>query len=171
MNRKGFILGVIFGLMSLAGLAQIDSVAVRLERIKACTDDSVKVAYADGISALLEKTAFGSFQGAAPVKYLGYKYDTKADVELFSWAIPLTGGLAFYNWFRFKDGKRVYLLRTLPGEETEMPPYLFYDLLAFESGGREYFALLGWAQTPNSNRKAVWIARFGTGGKCILMRN
>lgn len=165
MNRKGFILGVIFGLMSLAGLAQIDSVAVRLERIKACTDDSVKVAYADGIPALLEKTAFGSFQGAAPVKYLGYKYDTKADVELFSWAIPLTGGLAFYNWFRFKDGKRVYLLRTLPGEETEMPPYLFYDLLAFESGGREYFALLGWAQTPSSNRKAVWIARFGTGGK------
>lgn len=68
------------------------------------------------------------------MKYLGYKYDTKADVELFSWAIPLTGGLAFYNWFRFKDGKRVYLLRTLPGEETEMPPYLFYDLLAFESG-------------------------------------
>ena len=166
MNRKGFVLGMIFGLVSLTGMAQIDSVAVRLERIKACADDSVKVVYADGIPALLEKTAFGSFRGAAAVKYLGYKYCTNADAELFSWAVPLAEGLAYYNWFRLKEGNRVYLLRTLPGRETaEVPPYLFYDLLAFESGKREYFVLLGWAQTPNSNRKAALIARFGTGGK------
>lgn len=165
MNRKGFILGVIFGMLSLTGRAQIDSVAVRLERIKACSEDSVKVAYAGEIPAMLEKTAFGSFRGAAPVKYLGYKCSADAGAELFSWAIPLTKGLAYYNWFRFKDGNRVYLLRTLPGEETEVPPYLFYDLLPFKSGGKEYFVLLGWAQTPNSNRKAVLIARFGTGDK------
>lgn len=165
MNRKGFILGLIFGWASLAGMAQTDSVAVQLERIKACTDDSIKVAYADGIPAMLEKTAFGNFRGTAPVKYLGYKYGTNADVELFSWAVPLSGGLAYYNWFRLKEGKRTYLLRTLPGEETDVPSYLFYDLLAFESDGKQYFALLGWAQTSNSNRKAVIIARFGSGGK------
>lgn len=168
MNRKGFILGWIFGLLSLTGVAQTDSVAVRLERIKACTDDSVRIAYADEIPAMLEKTAFGSFQGAAPVKFLGYKYATNADAELFSWTVPLTGGLAYYNWFRFKEGNRVYLLRTLPGEESDVPPYLFYDLLAFESVKREYFVLLGWAQTPHSNRKIVLIARFGTGGKVFF---
>lgn len=168
MSRKRLILAVIFGLMSLAGMAQMDSVALRLERIKACTDDSLKVAYADGIPAMLEKTAFGSFRGAEPVKYLGYKYGTNADVELFSWAIPLTEGLAYYNWFRFKEGNRVYLLRTVPGEEADVPPYLFFDLVAFEADKREYFALLGWAQTPNSNRKAVLIARFGTGGKVFF---
>lgn len=151
----GFILGVIFGMLSLTGRAQIDSVcsAARTDQM-ACSEDSVKVAYAGEIPAMLEKTAFGSFRGAAPVKYLGYKCSADAGAELFSWAIPLTKGLAYYNWFRFKDGNRVYLLRTLPGEETEVPPYLFYDLLPFKSGGKEYFVLLGWAQTPNSNRKS-----------------
>lgn len=165
MSIKSFILLIVFFLMSVSAFAQIDSVAVRLERIKACEDDSLRLIYADGIPELLKNTMFGSCRVTKSVKFLGYKYCTNADVELFSWTVPLSTGLAYYNWFRFKEDGRVYLLRTLPDVKDEMPPYLFYDLLAFKSDGREYFVLLGWAQTPNSNQKAVWIARFDNGGK------
>lgn len=165
INMKETVLLAVFFLVTVSGFAQLDSVAVRLERIKTCENDSLRLLYADGIPELLKNTVFGSNQGVKPVKFLGYKHCVNADVELFSWTVPLSTGLAYYNWFRFKEGERVYVLRTLPGGKEEVPPYLFYDLLAFKSDGREYFVLLGWAQTATSNQKAVWIARFDNGGK------
>lgn len=174
MGVKGFLF-VLCLIMPVWVSAQIDSVSVALERIRACREDSLKIAYGDAIPDFLKNTAFGSCQGKVPVKFLGYKYCTNADAELFSWAIPLEKGLAYYNWFRMKEGNQVYFLRTLPGEKSDIPPYLFYDFLAFESNRRPYFVLLGWAQTPHSNQKAALIARFDRGGKVNfksrLMRN
>lgn len=145
--------------------AQIDSVARCLEKIKAATDDSSRVAYADGIADMLRKTTFGSYNVAAPVKFMGYKRCSNAEAELFAWSVPLEKGVTYYNLIRFKDKKTDYYLRSLPGEENSYPPYLFYDLLSFENNKKEYFVLLGWAQTPNTNQKIACIARFETNGK------
>lgn len=172
---KKTVLGILGCCGILTVQAQIDSVAMHLQKIKACPEDSLKIKYADRIVDFLAQTAFGTYPVSAPVKYLGYKQCSNAEVELFSWSIPLEQGLAYYNWFRFKGNGKTYYLRTLPGGEKEsVPAYLFYDLLAFESNQREYFVLLGWAQTRKSNRKAIWIARFDRNGtvnfKSRLMR-
>lgn len=165
MRIKSFILFVVSLFLAATGYAQLDSVGTRLLTIKACDNDSLKVVYADGIPDLLKATEFGSLQKKNPVKYLGYKYCSNSETELFSWSIPLTTGLAYYNWFRFKEGNKVYLLRTLPGEKNDIPPYYFYDLLAFRSDRQTYFVLLGWAQNRESNKKAICIARFDKGGR------
>ena len=87
-----------------------------------------------------------------------------AEAELFSWSVPLAGGAAFYNYFRFENKKRDVLLKYVPGKKG-VPPYLFYDFWAFTSGKKEYFVLLGWGETPKTNRKAILIADFTSAGK------
>lgn len=144
--------------------AQTDSVAIRLESIKNSSQDSVKLQYAEEIKEFLEKIPFGTYPENPPVRYLGYKKCTNAEAELYSWSVPLQKGLAYYNLFRFKDKRRDYFLRSLPGEESTYPPYLFYDFLAFEARDKMYFALLGWAQSRKTNQKGVFIARFKPNG-------
>lgn len=165
MNIRSWMLFMTFLFVVTAGHAQIDSVGTRLLKIKDSDNDSLKVAYADEIPGLLEKTEFASYLKTNPVKYLGYKHCSNSETELFSWSIPLTTGVAYYNWFRFKEENKSYFLRVLPGEKTDIPPYYFYDLLAFKSDKRDYFVLLGWAQNPESNKKAICIARFDKGGE------
>lgn len=150
-----------------AGVAfgQADSVVVRLERIKACDNDSLKGVYAEEIVELLKNSAFGTYEVLKPVKYLGYKRCINSEAELFSWSFPVQEGLAFYNLFRLKKGTVNYCLRSFPGKENATPAYLFYDFLSFKSEGDEYFVLLGWAQTKKVNQKAVWITRFEGNGQ------
>lgn len=143
---------------------QADSVAVRLQKIKSITDDSVKLVYADEIPAFLEQIAFGDYSLSAPVQFLGYKKCINEDTELFSWAIPLSRGQAFYNWFRFKEGNRTYLLKSVSGLKEGENSWLYYDLVGFENRKEQYFALLGWSRTRNTNRKIVQIARFEADG-------
>ena len=67
-----WILGVLLG----AGgpvRAQMDSVAIRLEKIKTATEDSVRLEYAGEIEYFIRSSAFGSYRTEKPVKYLGYK--------------------------------------------------------------------------------------------------
>lgn len=161
---KWLFLWVILGAAFGGVYGQADSVAVRLEKIRTCDDDSLKVVYADEIVQLLTQSAYGTYSALKPVKYLGYKRCINSDAELFSWSFPQEDGLAFYNLFRLKRGG-VYCLKSLPGKEPATPPYLFYDLLSFQSDGKEYFALLGWAQTKKTNQKAVLIARFDRNGQ------
>lgn len=149
--------------VTFKGMAQYSEIAVRLDSIKKTSDDGVKIVYANEIIKSLTASAFGSYDAAMVIKYLGYKRCMNDEAELFSWSVPMDNGLAYYNVFRFKEGQRSYVLKTLPGED-RTPAYLFYDLLAFKSDKEEYFVLLGWAQSKKSNQKAVLIAQFGPGG-------
>ena len=106
----------------------------------------------------------GTYDVSSGVQYLGYKRCLNAEAELFSWSVPLAGGAAFYNYFRFENKKRDVLLKYVPGKKG-VPPYLFYDFWAFMSGKKEYFVLLGWGETPKTNRKAILIADFTSAGK------
>ena len=109
-----WILGVLLG----AGgpvRAQMDSVVICLEKIKTATEDSVRLEYAGEIEYFIRSSAFGSYRTEKPVKYLGYKRSDDAGIELFSWAVPLREGQAFYNLFRFKNPERSYLIKALPG--------------------------------------------------------
>lgn len=151
-------------LAAVAARGQADSVAVRLQKIKALTDDSVKLVYADEIPACLENVEFGKYPLAAPVQYLGYKKCINEDVELFSWAIPMQKGQAFYNWFRFKEGNRTYLLKSFSEQKDGEDSWLYYDLVGFENRKEQYFALMGWNRTRNTNRKIVQIVRFEADG-------
>lgn len=154
---------LVFALLPVRG--QADSVAVRLERIKAATGDSLRLAYADEMVALLDSLPFGGYSALQPVKYLGYKKCSNAEAELFSWAVPLGEGEAFYNLFRFREGGKRYLIKSLPGGKGESSAWLYYDCLAFRSGGEAFFVLLGWNKTRNTNRKIVRIASFGGDGQ------
>lgn len=95
------------------------------------------------------------------MKYLGYKRSDDAGIELFSWAVPLREGQAFYNLFRFKNPERSYLIKALPGDRMA---WLFYDFVPFEHQKQGYVLLLGWSKTRNTNRKAVWVACFHPDG-------
>ena len=155
-----WILGVLLG----AGgpvRAQMDSVVICLEKIKTATEDSVRLEYAGEIEYFIRSSAFGSYRTEKPVKYLGYKRSDDAGIELFSWAVPLREGQAFYNLFRFKNPERSYLIKALPGDRMA---WLFYDFVPFEHQKQGYVLLLGWSKTRNTNRKAVWVACFHPDG-------
>ena len=107
--------------------AQMDSVVICLEKIKTATEDSVRLEYAGEIEYFIRSSAFGSYRTEKPVKYLGYKRSDDAGIELFSWAVPLREGQAFYNLFRFKNPERSYLIKALPGDRMA---WLFYVLWA-----------------------------------------
>lgn len=141
-----------------------DSVDVRMKAIVSSQDDSVKLQYADEIGRWLKQLPFGTYDSDKAVRYLGYKPCMNADTELFSWSIPVTKGYAFYNLFKFKEAGKDVLLKYVPGETTDVPPYLFYDLLAFYSHKELYYVLLGWGYTAKTDRKAVLIARFDDRG-------
>ena len=155
-----WILGVLLG----AGgpvRAQMDSVVICLEKIKTATEDSVRLEYAGEIEYFIRSSAFGSYRTEKPVKYLVYKRSDDAGIELFSWAVPLREGQAFYNLFRFKNPERSYLIKALPGDRMA---WLFYDFVPFEHQKQGYVLLLGWSKTRNTNRKAVWVACFHPDG-------
>lgn len=154
----------ILGLTVTGGMAQVSGIAARMDSIKAAVNDSVKVVYAGEIVTCLQTAGFGTYDVSKAIKYLGYKRCVNAEAELFSWSFPMEKGLAYYNVFLFKEGRKSYVLKSLPGEEGVSPAYLFYDLLAFKSRKEPYFVLLGWAQSKKSNQKAVLITRFGESG-------
>lgn len=159
--------GVFFVLMicTLSLHAQIDSVAVRMERIKAAETDSCRLKWADEIPEYLRKIEFGKYPVLAQVKFLGYRRCVNEEAEMFSWTVPLKEGLAYYTWFSLKEGNRKgYLLKYLPGGKEEEVGWLFYDLVAFRSDGETYYALLGWRKTGKTNQKIVRIARFKRNG-------
>lgn len=141
----------------------LDSVAVYFEKIKTGESDSLKISYADTILKQLDAVGFNTYNSLLPIKYLGHKLCTNAEVELFSWSVPLQAGLAYYNLFRFKAGQR-YCLKYIPGEISDIPPYLFYDLLMFKSEKTDYFVLLGWGEAKKTNKKIVLVARFAEHG-------
>lgn len=160
--KKGCIIVWLWWLVLPAG-AQIDSVAVYLQRIKEADEDSVRLAFSEQVAVFLDSVAWGS--GAlTPVPFLGYKPCVNAEAELFSWAVPLSRGQAFYNLFRFREGGR-YLLKYLPDAQGENPGWLYYDWLAFRSGKEECYALLGWNASRNTNRKSVRMVCFGKDGR------
>ena len=110
--------------------AQMDSVAVYMDKIKVATADSVKLACADRILVFLDSVKFWAYAEKTHVKYLGYKKCSNAEAELFSWVVPLQTGEALYNLFRFGEGGKNYLIKSLP--EDGNAGWLYYDLLAFE---------------------------------------
>jgi len=149
-----------------AGLVwgQTDSIAVRLQQIKVAAEDSVRLAYADGIPEYLQQVAYGEYAQLADVQFLGYKKCVNEEAELFSWAVPLRQGQMFYNWFRFKEGNKIYLLKSLSAGQGGQPAWLYYDFVKFEHQGTPYFVLLGWNRTRNTNQKIVQICRFRSDG-------
>lgn len=155
-------------LLSVAVCAQQtglrDTIAATMLKISVSEDDSLRIAYADEIGEHIKQITFGSYPMLTPVKYLGYKYDQKAGVELYAWNFPVKGEYGYYNLFRFKDGES-YILKSVPGDQGTVPPYLFYDFIPFRSGGQEYLALLGVAPGKKINKKVVLIAAFGKGGQ------
>lgn len=160
-----FVLLLLIGIsVSGRALCQVDTVAVFLQKIKSASDDSVKLIYADQISACLEKIGYGSYALTAPVKFMGYKKCVNEEAELFSWTIPIENGQMFYNWFRFKEEAKPYLLKSVSRPDSESSAWLYYDMIAFDSGGERYFAILGWNRTRNTNQKIVRIARFEENG-------
>ena len=155
-----WILGVLLGAGGTVQ-AQMDRVAICLEKIKTATEDSVRLKYASEIEHFIQSSAFGSYRPEEPVKYLGYKKSDDAGIELFSWAVPLREGQAFYNLFRFKNPEQSYLIKALPGDRMA---WLFYDFIPFEHQKQEYVLLLGWSKTRNTNQKAIWVACFHPDG-------
>lgn len=147
-----------------------DSIAACMQRLVAATEDSSKLKYSDEMAAWIEKLSVGEYDAAKGIKYLGHKACRNAKAELFSWSIPLSGGAAYYNYFLFEDKGRSVLLKSLPGDKTGVPPYLFYDFWAFDSNEREYFVLLGWGETAKTNRKIILIAEFTPSGKVNFNR-
>ncbi len=141
-----------------------DSVAACMQRLVAAQEDSLKLKYSDEMAGWIARLERGTYDVSRGVQYLGYKRCLNAEAELFSWSVPLAGGAAFYNYFRFENKKRDVLLKYVPGKKG-IPPYLFYDFWAFTSGKKEYFVLLGWGETPKTNRKAILIADFTSAGK------
>lgn len=164
MFRLVIFILTFFSILNIA-YAQLDSVAVRLQNISIITEDSIKLQYADEIPACLEQIKFGEYPLGTTVRFLGYRKCVNADVELFSYAIPLKEGQMFYNWFRFKEDNRSYLLKTSSVNKSDQPAWLFYDLVEFKNQGKFYFALLGWNKTRTTNQKIVQIVRFGEHGK------
>lgn len=156
-------LGVLLLLLGFGGTlrAQMDSVAVRFEQIRTAAEDTVRLKYAGDIENFIRSSAFGSYRPELPVKYLGYKKSDDYGIELFSWAVPLREGQAFYNVFRFQNPERSYLIRSLPGDRMD---WLFYDFVPFGHQGQCYLLLLGWSKTRNTNRKAVLVACFQPDG-------
>lgn len=147
-----------------------DSIAACMERLAAETGDSLKLRYSDEMAEWIGKLGVGEYDAARGVKYLGYRPCPNARAELFSWSIPLSGGAAYYNYFLFEDKGKSVLLKSLPGDKTGVPPYLFYDFWAFDSDKREYFILLGWGETAKTNRKAILVAEFSPSGKVDFTR-
>ena len=149
----------------LPGWAQADSIAVSFERMKEAETDSIRLKWADKIPSYLKTLEFGQYPALRQVKFLGYRKCVNSEAELFSWTVPLQDGMAYYNWFSLKGGhQQGYLLKYVPDEESETEGWLFYDLVAFESGEQIYYALLGWRKTPATNQKIVRIARFNRNG-------
>lgn len=143
---------------------QADSVAARLRQVKLTESDSARMACAEDIAVFLERIPFGQYAQLPAVPFLGYRKCVNADAELFSWAIPLQRGQMFYNWFRFKEGNRSYFQKSLSTGIGEQPVWLYYDMIRFENRKADYFALLGWNKTRNSNQKIVQICRFEPDG-------
>lgn len=156
-----FLVGI---LSTGASYAQTDSIAVRLQKIKAETNDSIRLVYADEIPDYLTNIEFGKYSQFPAVQFLGYKQSIKEGVELFSWAIPLREGQMFYNWFRFKKENQVYLLKSFSDGKGEQPAWLYYDFVGFKKSGEKYFILLGWNRTHNTNQKIVQVGRFHADG-------
>ncbi|WP_251622111.1 hypothetical protein [Odoribacter lunatus] len=169
---RGFIFGILLFWWGGAGgqNAVQDSMAVCMQKITEVSGDSLRLAYSDRLAEWIGKLGVGEYDATQGIKYLGYKPCRNAKAELFSWSIPLSKGAAYYNYFLFEDKKKSVLLKSLPGDETGVPPYLFYDFWAFDSNKREYFVLLGWGETTKINRKAILIAEFTPSGKVNFNR-
>lgn len=165
MKRKLFFLFLWLGVGGSAW-AQADSVAVLLQKIKNTGDDSLRLAWADRIPGCLEKTAFGELATHAGIPFLNYRKCADAAAEMVSWVVPASGGQTYYNWFRFQKPARICLLKdetTL--RDKQAANWLYYDWVAFRYEKQEYFALLGWNKTRNTNQKIVRIARFEPDGR------
>ena len=147
--------------------AQMDSVAIRLEKIKTATEDSVRLEYAGEIEYFIRSSAFGSYRTEKPVKYLGYKRSDDAGIELFSWAVPLREGQAFYNLFRFKNPERSYLIKALPGDRMA---WLFYDFVPFEHQSRGmYFCWDGRKPGIPTGKRYGWPVSIPTERSLIII--
>lgn len=151
-------------LFSGKGMAQADSVALRLQQIKNTMADSIRIALGDEIPLFLKKIEFGKYSEGSAVQFLGYKKCMNEEAELFSWALPLNNGQMFYNWFRFKEGNKIYLQKGFSDYSGENVAWLYYDFIGFKKDGRTYFALLGWNKTRKTNQKIVQIASFKSNG-------
>lgn len=161
MACLGWMVWLCFG-YSVKGWAQLDSVAHRFVKIQSVAEDSLRLRYASGIIDFLKRLPFGACDREEPVKYLRYRLCVNAQAEMYSWAVPLSRGQVFFNWFHFQEGDRWYGTDAF-SEEGETP--LFYDWLAFPwQDGTGYMAL-GWYPTRRTNRKVVRVLSFGANGK------
>lgn len=164
MKKKVVFLLLLLGIGGGAW-AQADSVAVLLQKIKNTGEDSLRLLWADRISGCLEKTAFGELAAHTEIPFLNYRKCVNAAAEMVSWVIPTSGGQTYYNWFRFQDTARTYLLKNETTLRNEPTGWLYYDWVAFQYEKQEYFVLLGWNKTRNTNQKIVRAARFEPDGR------
>ncbi len=139
---------------------QVDSVVLRLQQIKAASEDSTRIGLADEIPFFLGKTDYGKYPQGPSVQFLGYRKCSHEEVELFSWVVPLREGQMYYNWFRFKGGNRIYFLKDFSDGEGKKKAWLYYDLIGFKKGKETYFLLLGWNKTHLTNQKIVQVCSF-----------
>lgn len=136
-----------------------------MQKIVAAQEDSIKLKYADVLAAQLQRLAYHSYDPSKGIRYLNYKKEPRTGAEMFSWRVGLEKGGSYYHVFKVAPDKRDVFIRYLPGMPVSLPPYLFYDWVAFKSDKRYYYALIGWGETAKTNCKAVWIATFTPDGQ------
>lgn len=166
-----FVLYFIFSAPVLYGQKAFrDSVDVRMQKIAAEGPDSLKMLLSEEIGMYLQKLPFGSYATLENVKYLGYKPGGDGSVEMFSWSVPLNKDWGYYHFFKFKDRSKGTLIKSLPGEDGPVPPYLFYDIIPFKSDKNTCYLLLGWGETAKTNRKGVFVVFFDGRGRADFRR-
>ncbi|MEG2792004.1 MAG: hypothetical protein RSA98_10535, partial [Odoribacter sp.] len=89
MDMKRMVWLVVLSVWWLPVWCQADSVVVRMGKIKAATEDSIRLKYADEVVCFLEGIGYGMYDLGRSVPFLGYKRCVNAEVELFSWVVPL----------------------------------------------------------------------------------
>lgn len=124
----------------------------------------MKISYADELGRLLTVLKPADYDLLRPVKYLNYKKSPLTGLKCFR-QVQLTEGAAFYHVFKFGGIRKDVVWRYLPGEQTEIPDYLFYDWLAFKTGKKYSYILFGWSETAKTNRKGLWVVDFAANGK------
>ncbi|GHV68284.1 hypothetical protein FACS1894199_15280 [Bacteroidia bacterium] len=122
--------------------------------------DSLKLASSAKLLSFLKSMPYKGYDATKAVKYLGHKAGTNVDAELFSWSVPLKEKMAHYNLFKFKTGQSFEILCKGLEDEEEYPCCLFYDILGFSSGKKDYCVLFGWNGRKKSEEKSIYIAAF-----------
>lgn len=165
LKGMGWVVGVLLSHFAWGQTGIQWQADTTMQKIVAAREDSTKLKYADALAVQLQRLAYHSYDASQGIRYLNYKKEPRTGAEMFSWRINLEKGGAYYHVFKVAPDKQDVSFRYLPGRSASVPPYLFYDWVAFKSDKKYYYALMGWGETAKTNCKAVWIVAFTPDGQ------